>query len=201
MLATLAAAADGGAFSVVIREKDLSRADRARLAVAAMELLHPRSVEVLVATDAALAHRIGADGVHLAASDPLPSLPVGIVGRSCHDTSDLDRAGRDGADYATVSPVFPSASKPGYGPPLGVDGLARAAAHSPVAVLALGGVSGSNAGRCLEAGAAGVAVMGAVMAADDPGRAVAELRASLGTPTPTPATTVVSEPAVEARSA
>jgi thiamine-phosphate pyrophosphorylase len=79
----------------------------------------------------------------------------------------------DVAAYATFSPVFATASKPGYGPALGIDGLAAgcrtvAGVGSPLAVYALGGIGPSQAGACLAAGAAGVAVMGAEMRADDP---------------------------------
>jgi thiamine-phosphate pyrophosphorylase len=77
-------------------------------------------------------------------------------------------AARDAdADYATLSPIFPTASKPGYGPPLGVEAL-RAAAESGLPVFALGGVLPENARSCREAGAHGVAVMGPVMRAQDP---------------------------------
>jgi thiamine-phosphate pyrophosphorylase len=69
--------------------------------------------------------------------------------------------------------VFATASKPGYGPALGIGGLAAgcravAGVGSPLAVYALGGIRPAQAGACLAAGAAGVAVMGAVMRADDP---------------------------------
>ncbi|MDX1421679.1 MAG: thiamine phosphate synthase, partial [Kiloniellales bacterium] len=72
---------------------------------------------------------------------------------------------------ATQSPIFATASKPGYGPALGLAGLAEAAAAG-LPVLALGGVTAERAPACLRAGAAGVAVMGAVMAARDPAAAV-----------------------------
>ncbi len=89
-----------------------------------------------------------------------------------------------GADYVTLSPVFESASKPGYGPCLGPESLRAAAARVPVPVVALGGVTAANAGSCLGAGAAAVAVMGPVMRAADPGAAVAELLAAIGCPAP-----------------
>ncbi|MGC1211056.1 MAG: thiamine phosphate synthase, partial [Micromonospora sp.] len=79
-------------------------------------------------------------------------------------------------DYVTLSPVFPTPSKPGYGPPLGVDGLAGLVRLIPVPVLALGGISTpAQVTAALRAGAAGVAVLGAVMRAGDPAEAVAAL--------------------------
>jgi thiamine monophosphate synthase len=142
-----------GAPAVVLREKDLSRAARARLAVE----LRPVVGLLLVASDAS----IPSDGVHLAAADAMPSPRPAIVGRSCHSRDDLLRAAVDGCDYATLSPIFASTSKPGYGPPLGVDALRDA----PLPVYALGGVDETNAVACLDAGAAGVAMMGAAMSA------------------------------------
>ena len=159
----VASAVAGGADHVVLREKDLSRAERAALAA---EL---RSVvpTLLVASDA----EIASDGVHLAAADPLPARRPAIVGRSCHTAAEVARAAAEGCDYATLSPIFPSASKPTYGPALGVDALAGA----PLPVFALGGVDPSNAQACMDAGAAGVALMGYVMRAADPAVAVKEL--------------------------
>jgi thiamine-phosphate pyrophosphorylase len=170
----VAAAVDAGAPAVLLREKDLPRADRHDLAVQLRAAT--AGATLIVAGDPALARAVGADGVHLAAGDPLPGDPAaGLrVGRSCHAPGELVAAARDGvAAYATFSPVFATTSKPGYGPALGIDGLAagcRAAAGvgSPLAVYALGGIGPAQAAACLVAGAAGVAVMGAVMRAGDP---------------------------------
>jgi thiamine-phosphate pyrophosphorylase len=131
---------------------------------------------LIVAGDPELARAVGADGVHLAAGEPLPGdSAAGLrVGRSCHTPGELVAAARDGvAAYATFSPVFSTTSKPGYGPALGIDGLAAgcqaaAGVGSPLAVYALGGIGPAQAAACLAAGAAGVAVMGAVMRASDP---------------------------------
>jgi thiamine-phosphate pyrophosphorylase len=77
-----------------------------------------------------------------------------------------------GADYVTVSPVFLTASKPGYGPALGLDGLAHIVERVAGPVIALGGVTAANAASCRAAGAHGIAVMGEVMRAADPRAAV-----------------------------
>ena len=86
-----------------------------------------------------------------------------------------ERAAHAGADYVTLSPIFATASKPGHGPALGPDGLAHVAARLAVPVIALAGVGADNAAACLDAGAAGVAAMGAVMRAADPRAATATL--------------------------
>lgn len=107
----------------------------------------------------ALEHRIAAARAGLGAP--------ARIGISAHTLRDIRAATAAGADYATLSPVFASPSKPGYGPALGLDGI-RAAAGSGLPILALGGVDAGTARRCLAAGAAGVAVMGGLMRARDP---------------------------------
>ena len=102
-------------------------------------------------------------------------MPGALIGVSAHSARDAAAALRAGADYVTVSPVFPTASKPGYGPALGLDGLARMVMAAPGPVLALGGVTPDNAALCRAAGAGGIAVMGEVMRADDPRAIVAQL--------------------------
>ena len=103
------------------------------------------------------------DGVHLAAADPFPEVRPAIVGRSCHVADELGRAATQGCDYVTLSPIFPSPSKPGYGPPLRPSGLAALIGPSAPPVFALGGVTPDRVAACRAAGAYGVAVMGAVM--------------------------------------
>jgi thiamine-phosphate diphosphorylase len=159
------AAVAGGADRVVLREKDLPAAERRDMA-ARLRTFVPI---LLVASDATIA----ADGVHLAATDQFPEPRPPLLGRSCHNPADLDAAAAEGCDYATLSPIFPSPSKPGYGPALGPAALGGA----PLPVYALGGVDPSNARACVVAGAAGVAVMGHVMGAPDPAAAVAALLA------------------------
>ena len=142
----------------------------------------------MLASDVGLAVASGADGVHLASTDPWPdaAVPAGLgIGRSCHTIHDLVAAAERHAGWATYSPVFATASKPGYGPPLGIDGLAAGSRAVPaLAVLALGGVDATTAGRCIAAGASGVAVMGAVMGATDPVAVVRALVVAVGRATP-----------------
>ncbi|HWH34283.1 MAG TPA: thiamine phosphate synthase [Acidimicrobiales bacterium] len=179
LVATVVAAVAGGGRMVVLREKDLSPSEREELGRRLVGVLAPVGGSLIVAgPDVALARRLGAAGVHLAAADPFPHDRTGLaVGRSCHDGTGVVAAAAEGVDYVTLSPVFSSASKPGYGPALGLGRLAEVARAVPLAVVALGGIGAREAGACLAAGAAGVAVMGAVMAADDPAAAT---RALLG---------------------
>ena len=163
------AAVEGGARTIVLREKGLPRIERLALAEWLRDLLAPLGGRLIVAGPDPL----GSDAVHLAAGDPVPE-GVGLVGRSCHDAEEIDRLSTE--DYATVSPVFPTASKPGYGPVLGLHGLKSLAGRTTKPVYALGGVeSAAQVSECLAHGAAGVAVMGAVMRAPDPAATVAGL--------------------------
>lgn len=168
----VAAAVTGGARWVVLREKDLPRAERLVLAVELRAILS----EVGGTLIAAGADPLEGRAVHLPAAGPYPAPEVPLVGRSCHDATELSRLSTE--DYVTLSPVFASQSKPGYGPPLGPAGLSRLIRRARVPVLALGGVdSPSRAAVCLAAGAAGVAVLGAVMRAEDPAQVMAEMTA------------------------
>lgn len=164
------AAVAGGARHVVLRERDLPRPERLALAGRLRSILEPAGGRLIVAG----ADPLGGDAVHLPAAGPHPPPRLALVGRSCHDAAELARLTTE--DYATLSPVYPTAAKPGYGPPLGPDGLRALVGGTGTAVLALGGVvTAADAAACRAAGAAGVAVMGAVMRAADPARLVAEL--------------------------
>ncbi|WP_329111084.1 thiamine phosphate synthase [Micromonospora sp. NBC_01699] len=164
------AAVDGGARWVLLRETDLPRDERLALAENLRGILAPAGGTLLVAGPDPL----GGGAVHLPAAGPYPPPGLALVGRSCHDEAELGRLSTE--DYVTLSPIFSSPSKPGYGPPLHPVGLARLVRRTPVPVLALGGVAEPDqVAACLRAGAAGVAVMGAVMRADDPADLVARL--------------------------
>lgn len=170
----VARAVSGGADAVLLREKDLAPDERRRLAEALRAVTTAGGAALWVASDVALALAAGADVVHLAAADPWPAPDRRLRrGRSCHDPAELVAARDAGADHVTYSPVYATPSKPGYGPPLGLAGLAAGCRAVPgLAVVALGGIEPGRAGECVAAGAAGVALMGAVMRADDPGAVV-----------------------------
>ncbi|WP_162501327.1 thiamine phosphate synthase, partial [Methylobacterium crusticola] len=137
---------------------------------------------LVVGRDVALAAEVGAGGAQL--GDPAAVAPArarlgpgALIGLSAHSLADVAAARDAGADYVTLSPVFASASKPGYGPALGLDGV-RAGAALGLPVLALGGIAAGSVPECRRAGAAGVAVMGGVMRGADPAGAVRALIAA-----------------------
>jgi len=161
----VAAAVRGGARAVILREKDLTVAERAMLASGLRPIVNDAGGVLIVASDTT----IPSDGVHLAAADPFPrdDRPA-IVGRSCHSLAEVRAAQAEGCDYVTLSPIFASSSKPGYGPAIGLRDMRDIADEVTISIYALGGVDSTIAAICQRAGAAGVAVMGAVMCAEDP---------------------------------
>ncbi|GAB3084590.1 thiamine phosphate synthase [Micromonospora schwarzwaldensis] len=176
----VAGALGGGVRWVVLREKDLPRAERLALAVELRAILAGVGGTLIVAGPDPL----DGDAVHLPAAGPYPPPRLGLVGRSCHDAAELARLTTE--DYATLSPVLPTRSKPGYGPPLGPEGLRELVAASPVPVLALGGIeTPDHVSACVDAGAVGVAVLGALMRAPDPAATAATLGSAFEEAAPT----------------
>ncbi|MDT0274332.1 thiamine phosphate synthase [Blastococcus goldschmidtiae] len=177
----VAAAVTAGARAVLLRDKDLPLPERRALAGELRTRLDP--VGGLLIWGGATGAPEGT-AVHLSATDAFPAERPPLVGRSCHSAAELARAAAEGCDWVFLSPVFPTSSKPGYGPALGLDGLAALVPGAPP-VLALGGVRPEDVPGCLAAGAHGVAVMGAVMR--DPTVVGAHL-AALGVPAGAPRT-------------
>src|SRR4051794_23776499 len=93
---------------------------------------------------------------------PFPGDGPPRMGPPCHSRAELERAAAEGCDYATISPVFATASKPGYGPALGLEGLTAVARAGPAA-YGLAGITPDDVRGCRAAGAYGIAVMGAIM--------------------------------------
>lgn len=169
---------DGGCRWVVIREKDLDSDERMKLVETILKLAEPYNAKILVNADmkaAEIAH-----GVHLPQGQSCTHArailgPDKIIGVSAHSIGEAGAAASAGADYATISPMFPTQSKPGYGPPLYLDGLKRVVGKVTIPLVALGGVTAATALSCRRAGASGVAVMGTIMRASDPAMAVYDI--------------------------
>jgi len=170
------AACAAGCRWVSVRDKDMVTGERRQLARRLVKIGHQHGATVTLHGDIATAEAARANGVHVA-----PGTAPGavrqilgkemLIGASVHSWAEAERAQEDGADYVTVSPVFETASKPGYGPAIGLEILEEFCDALQVPVVALGGVSPETAGDCIRAGAAAVAVMGEIMRADDVGAA------------------------------
>jgi thiamine-phosphate pyrophosphorylase len=175
---TLERSFDGGCRWVMIREKDLDSDERQKLVETILKIAEPYNAKVVVNADLKVAEI--AHGVHLPQGQSCASAratlgPEKIIGVSAHTLGEAGAAASAGADYATISPMFPTQSKPGYGPPLYLDGLKRVAGKVTIPLVALGGVTAATALSCRRAGAFGVAAMGTVMRASDPAMSVYDI--------------------------
>lgn len=164
---------EGGCRWISLREPDLPSTERINLLYRLVNYADRWKARVFVHADYDAAMTTGAAGVHLPRAGSIKTArdflgSAATVGISAHNRNEAEHAAALGADYVTLSPIFETQSKPGYGPALGLRGLSAVARTVPIPVLALGGIDAGNAAHCLAAGAAGVAIMGAAMRADDP---------------------------------
>ena len=144
-----------------VREKSMPGEDLLRFATEVVRLAHGRGAQVLVNGDAALAQRAGADGVHLTSAqlrqlDRRPAL--GLVGASCHDAAELERAQALGADLVVLGPVRPTPSHPGA-TGMGWGPFAALLQDCRVPVYALGGLQVPDLEKAWECGAHGISMM------------------------------------------
>jgi thiamine-phosphate pyrophosphorylase len=165
-----------GVRAVQLREKDFSETDLVGAATRLVGLLRPRGGKLFINatpfvdrdTAGLLAASPGVDGFHIPDDPPLwtefrAQFPTLLIGMSAHTTDGVRAATAAGADLITFGPVFATPSK--HGRPHGIDVLRDACAATTVPVFAIGGVTPERARECLDVGAHGVAVVGAVMEA------------------------------------
>lgn len=177
---------------VQLREKDLVPRDLYALARRLLEVTHHHRCPLLINDRIDVALAAGADGVHL----PERGLPIAVarrlgrpgsftVGVSVHGADAAGAAARDGADLIVCGPIWETPSKRGLGEPLGEAVLAQAqraiaGAGAAARLYAIGGVTApERAQAAVRAGAHGVAVVRAVMAAADPAAAALALLAAM----------------------
>lgn len=177
----VAAALRGGIRAVQLRERDASTREVVALGRALRERTRQYDAALLVNDRIDVALACDADGVHL----PGHSFTVAearrvlgaqrMIGVSTHAPGEAAAALAAGADFAVLGPIYETPSKQAYGAPLGIDAIAAAAAATSGPVLAIGGVDAERIAAVRRAGAAGAAVIRAVLAAPDPAVAAAEL--------------------------
>lgn len=126
---------------------------------------------------------LGADGVHLGPDDvPVPAAravsPEGfLIGYSTDDPAEAKRAIGEGADYIGCGAVYRTSTKGDAGAAIGVEGLGRVARSVDAPVVGIGGIDEGRVAEVAACGAAGVAVVGAVMRASDVATSVRRLLA------------------------
>jgi thiamine-phosphate pyrophosphorylase len=176
----VAAAVGSGCRWVSLREKDLPADAQIALAQSLMPIAQRFGARLTLHGDVDLARAAGLDGVHLSAHGDAAAAraalgPRALIGMSIHSAAEAATLDPAVVDYAIAGPAFPTASKPGYGPALGPAGLAAICHAAPVPVIAIGGIEPKNAAAVMAAGAAGIAVMGSVMRAAEPGNVIGDL--------------------------
>lgn len=182
------AALRAGCPAVQLREKELPPRDVLLLARTLRRATHDAGALLLVNDRLDVALAAGADGVHLGPDD----LPVGLarrlappsflIGYSASTVAQARSAIARGADYIGCGPVFPTTTKPDAGTAIGVAQLARIAQAVDAPVVAIGGIDPENTPATIRAGAAGMAVIGAVMTAADPRATTSRLLAATEAP-------------------
>lgn len=169
----VAEAVRGGASVIQLRDKTASHGDLVSAAKRLISVTRPRKVPLIVNDDVKAAFESGADGVHLGQEDgDLQSArsllgPNAIIGRSTHSTEQALNAEREGFDYIGVGPVFSTPTKPGR-PAVGLEMIRFAAKELKVPFVAIGGIDPANIGEVIKAGARIVAVVRAIMEAENP---------------------------------
>lgn len=177
----LRAALQAGAPAVQLRDKGLPPRDLLPLGQRLRAETRDAGALFFVNDRLDLALALDADGVHLGADDlPVAAArriapPGFLIGFSADEPGAAREAIAAGADYIGCGTVFPTGTKADAGEVIGVWRLAEVVRCVAAPVVAIGGITGQRASRVFAAGAAGCAVVSAVMAADDPGRAVREL--------------------------
>ena len=175
------AAVKGGVTCVQLREKECSTREFIEQALTIKDFLKMHRVPLIINDRLDVAQAVAADGVHLGQTDmPLATAKsilgdAMIIGISAESLEDAIEAEKGGADYLGVSPIYATPTKTDTAPPLGLEGLSEIRQAVKIPLVAIGGVNRTNSADVIRHGADGVAVVSAIVAADDPQWASREL--------------------------
>lgn len=182
LLERVARAVDAGVTMVQLRHKGHGHAATVLLGRALQALVEPRGVPLIVNDDVQAARLCGAAGVHLGQSDMPPAEARrllgdwAVIGLSLERVQDVATVDPGIVDYVAASPVFATATKTDTAPPLGLAGVSAIRRALALPLVGIGGITPANVASVIEAGADGVAVVSAILAADDPRPATRALR-------------------------
>ncbi|HEX6531897.1 MAG TPA: thiamine phosphate synthase [Nitrospira sp.] len=188
LLSVLAEALKAGSPCIQLRERDLGAKEFLALTDQIVRLIRSRGSQLLINDRIDVALSVEGAGVHLRSD----SLPVSVVRRligtdrvlgvSVHSVSEAMRAEAEGADYIVFGPIYETPSKLMYGRPLGLSKLEEAARAVRVPIVGIGGVTAAHARDMRSAGAFGVAVIAAVLGAEDAEAATRTLLDAVASP-------------------
>jgi len=185
VLTVVRAALDGGATVIQLRHKTASTQVLIEEGLALRALTRERGALLIVNDRVDVALAVEADGAHVGQED-MPAAfarqllgPQRILGVSVANVQEAEAALVGGADYLGVGPIFPSAGKVDAGPATGVNLLTKLAIGYALPLVAIGGITAENAQEVMQAGATGVAVITAVVSAEDITTATRQLRSAI----------------------
>ncbi|MDX8406955.1 MAG: thiamine phosphate synthase [Mariprofundaceae bacterium] len=178
------AALRGGVDALLLREKQLPSSRLLALAARLRELSRRYQASLIIHSQADIAEAVGADGIHVGAADidSIAAIKTWLgdqpfsISASCHNADELTAAAKAGADWAMLSPVFPTHSHPGAAH-LGPERFSQLADRAALPVVALGGITPVNAAAI---SGKPIAVIGAILDADDPEAAARSLSSLAG---------------------
>jgi thiamine-phosphate pyrophosphorylase len=163
----------GGIRAVQLREKDLGIRDLLRIAYSLRGVTARYGAKLFINGRVDVALAVGADGVHLGATDiPVQAARKAagggmLIGASTHSVQEVRKAEQEGADFVTLGPVYETPSKLRYGKPIGIRPLRNLREEVSVPVFAIGGIKRERIEEVVNAGAFGIAVISAVFASGD----------------------------------
>jgi thiamine-phosphate pyrophosphorylase len=165
---TARTAIEAGATVIQLRRKGAGTDELVECGRPVHALCRESGLAFVVDDDVRAALALGADGVHLGRTDEGAELAAAsglVLGLSACSVEEARDAELRGAAYVGAGPVWETPSKADADPPVGLAGLAEICRAVSIPVVAIGGIDASNAAACIQAGAAGVAV---IRAAGDP---------------------------------
>jgi thiamine-phosphate pyrophosphorylase len=167
---------------VQLREKDCSTREFIEQGLTIKKFLKDHSVPLIINDRVDVAQAIKADGVHLGQTD----MPLGlakkilgesmIIGISAESVQNAIEAEKGGANYLGVSPIYATPTKSDTAPALGLEGLKEIRKAVRLPLVGIGGLNTKTAAEVIRNGADGVAVVSAIVAADDPETAAGDLK-------------------------
>ncbi|MBI5599179.1 MAG: thiamine phosphate synthase [Deltaproteobacteria bacterium] len=173
IIAAIKAALDAGCRAVALREKDMGGGELFRLAERLKVLTSDYGARLFINDRIDVALGVDADGVHLGQAGFSPKDARRLLGRkkligvSTHSVLEAIKAQKDGADFITLGPIYPTPSKAEYGRPVGLGVLKKATGRLEIPIFAIGGVKKERIKEVTEGGAYGVALISAIIKSPD----------------------------------